>query len=61
MRPTPLARRLYAETDGLNMIEEVATEILTASRTLEIGEISIMVGAPNPASISSRPSAIGAR
>lgn len=49
MRPTPLARRLYAETDGLNTIEEVATEILTASRTLEIGEISIMVGAPNPA------------
>lgn len=49
MRPTPLARRLYAETDGLDTIADVAADILGASRALETGELSIAVGAPNPA------------
>lgn len=49
MRPTTLARRLYAETDGLDTIADVAADILGASRALEIGELSIAVGAPNPA------------
>lgn len=49
MRPTTLARRLYAETDGLDTIADVAADILGASRVLEIGEVSIAVGAPNPA------------
>jgi len=49
MRPTALARRLYAETDGLDTITMTAGEILGASRALEVGELSIAVGAPNPA------------
>lgn len=49
MRPTALARRLYAETDGLDTIADVAADILGASRALEIGDLSIAVGAPNPA------------
>jgi DNA-binding transcriptional LysR family regulator len=49
MRPTTLARRLYAETDGLDTIADVAADILGASRALETGELSIAVGAPNPA------------
>lgn len=49
MRPTALAHALYAETDGLNLIREVATGILAASRALETGELTIMAGAPNPA------------
>lgn len=49
MKPTMLALRLYAETDGLDTIADVAAELLGASRALEIGELSIAVGAPNPA------------
>lgn len=49
MRPTAIARRLYAQTDGLEAISDVAADVLGASRALEIGELSIAVGAPNPA------------
>ena len=49
MRPTALARSLYAETDGLDTIADVAASLLGASRALKSGELSIAVGAPNPA------------
>jgi LysR family transcriptional regulator, low CO2-responsive transcriptional regulator len=49
VRMTPLAHRLYAETRGLGEIEDLAFNILTASQSLQSGDLHIMCGAPNPA------------
>lgn len=48
-RMTALAKSLFQETRELNVIEEVAADILSASSALKTGELTIMCGAPNPA------------
>lgn len=48
-RMTPLAKTLFQETRELSVIEEVATDILSASSALKSGELNVMCGAPNPA------------
>ena len=49
VRMTPLAVRLFAETRAIGDIENIARDILAASRALSFGELSVMCGAPNPA------------
>ncbi len=48
-RMTLLAKNLFQETRELSVIEEVATDILSASSALKTGELNVMCGAPNPA------------
>ncbi len=48
-RMTPLAKSLFQETRELHVIEDVASDILSASSALKTGELHIMCGAPNPA------------
>lgn len=48
-RMTALAKSLFQETRELNVIEEVAADILSASSALKTGELNVMCGAPNPA------------
>ncbi|MGI2035501.1 LysR substrate-binding domain-containing protein [Rhizobium panacihumi] len=48
-RMTPLAKTLFQETMELSVIEEIATDILSASSALKTGELNVMCGAPNPA------------
>jgi LysR family transcriptional regulator, low CO2-responsive transcriptional regulator len=48
-RMTALAKSLFQETRELNVIEEIAVDILNASSALKTGELNVMCGAPNPA------------
>jgi len=49
VRMTPLARTLLEQTENIGAVEEIAAEILSASRALHTGELRIAAGAPNPA------------
>ncbi|MDO1585509.1 LysR family transcriptional regulator [Rhizobium oryzicola] len=48
-RMTQLAKRLFQETRELHVIEDAASDILSASSALKTGALHVMCGAPNPA------------
>lgn len=46
--PTPVGRRLFAETEALRDTETAAADVLMNARQLRFGELAIVSGAPGP-------------